>query len=425
MEDEKKEMDVIPDPENRVWIERDGMFFLRDSRTEKRNLENWVYILEQDMVLGKYLRKMSESFVFDYKIYGLESALINRTIKTYKNSKGNLGVLLNGLKGTGKTVTSKILCNSLDQPVILVDSNIPGCHIYLNAIPQDITIFIDEYEKIFENDADMLTIMDGALNSPHRRVFILTTNKLHVNENLIQRPGRVRYLKQFKDLTPSVIREILADILVHKQFTEELVQFISSLEIITVDIVKAITHEVNVHEEPPSAFADVFNVRQITGKYDIYIVSPDKTQEYLFKKGVRVGPRKDFDPNDTPGSSFSIDGDYYGTVVEAIDQDTIKVHLRIDKKSRFYPLLVPFKRESQAWIDANFQIIENPSIEETYDDDDEVEEAPANDSAKTKKNEVQEVWAEVIFRVAHSWTMHKTYNWENAGGLGTGFGLPV
>ena len=292
MEKEK----IKEDKENRVWVERDGLLFLRDSRTEDRHLENKVYILEQDPLMGKYLRPLSNDFQFDYKIYGLESKLISRVLKTYKASVGNLGVLLNGLKGTGKTVTSKILCNNLKQPVIIVDRNLKDCHIYLNDIPQDITIFIDEYEKIFENDADMLTIMDGALNSIYRRVFILTTNKLHVNENLLQRPGRIRYLKTFKDLTPAVIREILSDILVHKQFTEQLVQFISSLEIITVDIVKAIVHEVNVHEEPPLAFADVFNVRQITGKYDIYVISPDKTKETMFKKGVRVGPRRDFDP---------------------------------------------------------------------------------------------------------------------------------
>ena len=401
--------------ENRVWVERDGLFFLRDSRDEKRLLENHVYILEQDMVNGTYLRKLSEDFEFDYKIYGLESKLINRTLKTYGASKGNLGVLLNGLKGTGKTVTSKILCNKLEQPVIIVDRHLANCHIYLNDIPQDITIFIDEYEKIFENDADMLTIMDGALNSIYRRVFILTTNKLHVNENLLQRPGRIRYLKTFKDLGPAVIREILEDILVHKKFTEQLVQFISSLEIITVDIVKAITHEVNVHEEPPSAFSDVFNVRQITGKYDVLILSPDRTQELLWKKGAKVGPRRDFDPEDTMGNSFSIDGDYLGEVVAVLDTDTIKVRMRIDKESRAYPYFIPIAKEEK-FLNANLEIIPDSVIGQVDDDDDdEDDEDDEPKKTKNKKEAVKPIWADVTIKVTHSWMTHKTYHWDNYG----------
>jgi len=396
--------------ETRVWVERDGLLFLRDSRTENRLLENKVYILEQDPIMGKYLRPLSEDFQFDYKIYGLEAKLINRVLKTYKASEGNLGVLLNGLKGTGKTVTSKILCNNLKQPVIIVDRHLNDCHIYLNDIPQDITIFIDEYEKIFENDADMLTIMDGALNSIYRRVFILTTNKLHINENLLQRPGRIRYLKTFKDLTPAVIREILADILVHKQFTEEVVQFISSLEIITVDIVKAVTHEVNVHEEPPLAFSDVFNVRQITGKYDVYVVSPDKTKETLFKNSVRVGPRRDFDPIETPGNSFSMEGDYLGEIIEALDTDMVKVRLRIDADSRISRYMGAFAKQ-EAWINSNFEILDLNLVKN--DEDEEKDNVVEDTSSKKKKKEpIKAIWADVIFKVSHSWMIHNAYHWE-------------
>ncbi|WP_295723753.1 AAA family ATPase [uncultured Leptotrichia sp.] len=65
---------------------------------------------------------MSE-FVFDYKIYGLQEDFINHVIKTYNEAQtGNLGILLNGTKGTGKTVAAKMIANRLHLPVIIVQN---------------------------------------------------------------------------------------------------------------------------------------------------------------------------------------------------------------------------------------------------------------------------------------------------------------
>jgi len=58
-----------------------------------------------------------------------------------------------------------------------------------------VIIFVDEYEKVFRSDGDydgstgILTLMDGALSSEYRRLFLFTTNTLSVNSNLLQRPG--------------------------------------------------------------------------------------------------------------------------------------------------------------------------------------------------------------------------------------------
>ena len=382
--------------DNRVWIESDDIFYLQDIRTEHKKLQNWVYTLEQDALGNKFLKKIGEKFDFDYKIYGLESKLIDRVVKTYKSTSGNLGVLLNGLKGTGKTVSSKMICNKLNQPTIIVDSNLPGGHIYLNDIPQDITIFIDEYEKIFENDSDMLTIMDGALNSDHRRVFLLTTNKLYVNENLIQRPSRIRYLKTFKDLTPQMIEEILQDSLVHKEFMKEMIEFIATLEVITVDVVKAICNEVNIHKESPKEFADIFNVKRITGKHDVYFVSEDGKKEMIISKNVKVSPRKEFDPDETVGCNFYIDNNYIGEITEVLDQETIKVNGRIDENSNFGQLLA--SKVAKPATPTN-------TLEETL-------EPIADGKKKTRKKQVKEQYGEIVFRVENALMTHRSYNWS-------------
>lgn len=61
------------------------------------------------------------------------------------------------------------------------------------AIDFDCIFFFDEYEKEFKNSSDVLSFMDGTYNSIYRKVFLLTTNELNVDPNLLGRPSRIRY----------------------------------------------------------------------------------------------------------------------------------------------------------------------------------------------------------------------------------------
>ena len=172
---------------DKVWINDGEKLYLSGTSTIYDKLENCVYSLNADQS-GFFLIKENDCYHFPYKLYSLENELINRIIKTYENTKGNLGILFNGLKGTGKSISSKVICNKLNQPTIIVSNAYSGGHLYLNSIPQDITIFIDEYEKIYKDNEDLLSVMDGALNSDFRRVFLFTTNTSRISSNLLNRP---------------------------------------------------------------------------------------------------------------------------------------------------------------------------------------------------------------------------------------------
>jgi len=309
-----------------VWSGSQAALYLDHPVVEYETLENAVYRVEIDAFGRFYLTKISDDFSFDYKLYGLETKLINRVLKTYEaTTHGNLGILLNGLKGTGKTVTAKIIANKLKQPVILVTNSFDKADVgvFLTSISQNITIFIDEYEKIFGESSRMLTIMDGAQNSTYRRVFILTTNKLYVDENLIQRPSRIRYLKKFDNLNPEVVSEIVDDLLEHKQFSKECVDFISNLETITVDIVKSVLGEVNIHAERPSEFQNVFNVKKITGKYNVMLKEADGTLTEI-AKGVKVYPRPMF-KDEYVNYCFEIDGNNFAVISRVINWTTLEL----------------------------------------------------------------------------------------------------
>lgn len=235
-----------------IWLQ-DGNVFSQGSATtvsHPEGLPKGIYEVKASMT-GFYLSKIAESFTFDYKLYGLNQKFIDYVLKTYENTTGNLGVLLDGIKGTGKTVTAKELCNHLQLPVILVqsmgDSNDKLIKYLSTTINFDCIFFFDEYEKEFKNSSDVLSFMDGTYNSIYRKIFLLTTNELNVDPNLLGRPSRIRYKKSFSNLSEEVTREILNDILKDKTAIEKVIELTHSMNIITIDLIKAIATEINIH----------------------------------------------------------------------------------------------------------------------------------------------------------------------------------
>ena len=209
-----------------------------------------IYEVHLDLS-GWSLIKTADSFVFPYKVYDLEGEFLEHVKKTYKNLNGNIGILFNGTKGTGKSVSAKILANDLKLPVIVVKSmgdNNTGLMSYLASFNFDCVFFFDEFEKQFrEGDCSILQFMDGVYTSDYRRVFLLTTNDLTVNENLLSRPSRIRYIREFGNLDKRVVEEYLDDNLKDQSCRQELLDYVDTLTISTIDILKSIVEEVNIH----------------------------------------------------------------------------------------------------------------------------------------------------------------------------------
>ena len=250
-----------------IWLQ-DGNIFNQGSATtvsHPEGLPKGIYEVKLSMA-GFYLSKIAESFTFDYKLYGLNKKFIDYVLKTYENTTGNLGVLLDGIKGTGKTVVAKELCNRLQLPVILVqsmgsDTNDKLIKYLSTAIDFDCIFFFDEYEKEFKDSSDVLSFMDGTYNSIYRKIFLLTTNELNVDTNLLGRPSRIRYKKSFGNLSEEVTREILNDILEDKTAIDKVIELTHSMNIITIDLIKAIATEINIHgAEALPDIKETFNI---------------------------------------------------------------------------------------------------------------------------------------------------------------------
>ena len=199
---------------------------------------------------GWYLERTADEFVFNYKVYGLQSKFMQHVLTAFENTKGNFGILLNGTKGTGKSVTAKVLANKFNLPVIVVKSfgeNNTQLIEFLSSFNFDCVFFFDEFEKNFsDKDSSILQIMDGVYTSEYRRIFLLTTNETNINDNLISRPSRLRYIHEFGNLEPEITREYLNDTLNDKSHIEDIIDFVDTLQISTIDILKSIVEEINI-----------------------------------------------------------------------------------------------------------------------------------------------------------------------------------
>lgn len=309
--------------EKKKWIKQGMDFFFDDIPKVSNTLPIGVYELNHNPKTGFYLTRTSDDFLLPEKVYAVESDLIKRMITTFKAVDKNFGVLLQGLKGTGKTVTAKIVCNELKIPVILVNKAYANMGTFINSIDQDIVMFFDEFEKVYEfysyHDDDesdlegegggkkpsvsgLLTLMDGVFTSEKKRLFLLTTNKKYLPDPMLSRPSRIRYIKEFTDLGYEHIMEILNDSVTNKKLIPGLIKILSELEIITVDIVKAVAEEANIYDTDEPDFFNIFNIKTKNTYYDVFLNDDD----------IPVEERMDMDlPKWRRGKSLSLGGNYY------------------------------------------------------------------------------------------------------------------
>lgn len=291
---------------NIVWLKNGRIFKQVDDTIQVIDkLPKRVYAMNFDPDHHEiFLEDFADEFRFDFKIYGMESKLIEHIMTTFENTTSNLGILFNGVKGSGKTLTAKIIANKTNLPVILINAPYPGLADFISKINSPCVLFFDEFEKNFDtnkgHDLELLSIMDGIYNSPYRRVFLLTTNKLYINENFIGRPSRIRYKKSFENLSTDVIIEYLNDCLEDKSRVREVLTFIDSLAISTIDILKSIVEELNIHKCSINDFKNFINVEQAQYYYlvqYIYYEINEENSVAIFRNTLAKVGTKDDDGN--------------------------------------------------------------------------------------------------------------------------------
>ena len=137
---------------------------------------------------------------------------VNHIIKRYDNQASSLGVLLTGNKGSGKSLFTTLVSNSMIDrgfPVIVINDSYSGQDMneFLNKIGECVIIF-DEFAKTYDRQEQnkLLTLFDGIMSS--KRIVLVTENDKHsLNDYIINRPGRFMYHFKYEKLEEEVVNE--------------------------------------------------------------------------------------------------------------------------------------------------------------------------------------------------------------------------
>ena len=183
------------------------------------------------------------------KLYGNINLQKDRILRSYKAQDKNLGVLLHGNGGTGKSTLAKLIAfdvvNNFNQPVILVQQDsIKHLEYVLSNLKQPVVFLIDEFEKMFEETEDqgyLLTLLDGLYNNNH--LFVLTANDQdRINRYFFNRPSRIRYNFYYGALGYEVYSEIINQHF-EPDFAAQLTGKLATINNLSFDIIQEIINE--------------------------------------------------------------------------------------------------------------------------------------------------------------------------------------
>ncbi len=272
------------------------------------------YTVAVDMMGNFYLEQI-DSFEIPAKMYGNTLRHTDRIINSFWDRPQQTGVLLNGEKGSGKTLLAKNISVELAKqgvPTIVINRDWTGDGFFklLQDIDQPCVVLFDEFEKVYdrEKQEEILTLLDGVFGS--KKLYVLTVNdKWRVDSHMRNRPGRIFYLLDFKGLDVNFIREYCEDNLINKQYIDQICSLTSLFGEFNFDMLKALVEEMNRYGETPTEALEMLNakpeydegakyeIKLIDGGREISSVSPEIWRgNPLAVKGVNI--EYDADPND-------------------------------------------------------------------------------------------------------------------------------
>lgn len=200
--------------ENTIVQSGKGFLFLDSSVKVMDKLPVGTYHVTFNPMSGFGLEKRESPFTLPegYKTFGNREAKVKMVTDVYKSSDKNIGVMLTGAKGIGKTLFARMVATAtqkeLDMPTIIVDTtsganNSGPLSEFIETLPGDILVMFDEFEKLAdkEDQQGFLGLFDGMTNT--KRMYMITANEERkLNDYLLGRPGRFFFSFKFSSLSP-------------------------------------------------------------------------------------------------------------------------------------------------------------------------------------------------------------------------------
>lgn len=250
------------------------------------------YVIKKNEMTGMLYLEQIDTFEVKGKIYGDTLNRTNRILRTFLDRPASTGVMLNGEKGSGKTLLAKMLSvKGYEQNIPTIVINQPWCgdkfNAFIQAIEQPLIVIFDEFEKVYdENEQEqMLTLLDGVY--PSKKLFVLTCNdKWRVNSHMRNRPGRIFYNLEYKGLDETFIREYCQDNLKDTDHIDRIVGIAGTFDQFNFDMLKALVEEMNRFDETPQEAMMMLNAKPEYGMNSRYkvklIINGEEVKENNF-----------------------------------------------------------------------------------------------------------------------------------------------
>lgn len=203
-----------------------------------------------------------------------DERFIDKVVNSYNLSEsGFTGVMLAGLKGSGKTVMAKMIANKSGLPIVNIGKNIRP-HILRNLVEKlgdtSVCFLFDELDKVLADydDSFLLQVLDGSDTKGKHMILFTCNDDSEISEYLIDRCSRIRYWREFEEMSPSLIMEVLNDKLNDKKEVKSLTDFIKdNFNVCSFDNIVSFVKEANNY--PATTFEELFEDMNLSSKGSI------------------------------------------------------------------------------------------------------------------------------------------------------------
>lgn len=273
------------------WMDGDGVSV---DEFIKKNI--WKMVPTK---MGPKLTPLDDFKLSHGKIYGNSQLRANHIVEAFRknDTEHNLGVLLSGGRGLGKTLTTRLVIEQLkdDYPIIVISEYMNGMADFLSHLKNTV-ILMDEFEKFMVGNINsddnkneqtkqetLLSVLDGNTGSSGNLYLLTVNNTYRLDENLISRPGRIRYHYVYNSEDATVVKDYCLDNLNDKSKIDDVVNVLGSTKYVSMDIISSFVDELNKFPElSPSDVREYFNLDANTSKlkYSILMKTPDGVFTY-------------------------------------------------------------------------------------------------------------------------------------------------
>ena len=237
--------------------------FGEDYQLEKGKVYTLVH--DRDLYIDYLVEDKDFEFPATYYLNDKDTKFINKTIDTFnKTEKMTTGVLLSGMKGSGKTLMAKKIAKESGLPIIVIDPKVGSDDIepFFAKITDDVCVIFDEIDKYW-NTRYLLTFLDGVKPTCKKMVIATCNDEKEINTYLNDRCSRIRYKKRFGGLNKDTVKGIINDIINDKNKAAAAAEYICS-NVTTVSYDNVIIFGEEIKNNPDDSFDEIIEYLNIS-----------------------------------------------------------------------------------------------------------------------------------------------------------------